>query len=232
MSSPFAERSSAPELIDDPALPARDYAAAMRDLERVNRILHAHRPTLAFLDRAARGMTAVRVLDVGSGHGDLLRAIAGWAARKGIAAELTGIDLSAAATAAAVAATPQNSSIRFLTADVFEYRPDPRPDFILSSLFAHHLADTEAVRFLQWMEDHAQRGWHLNDLHRHPLALAGFVALSRVARLHPIVRHDGAISVRRGFTRRDWSGLLHQAGVEEAKVRWWLPFRFGIDRIR
>ena len=40
-----------------------------------------------------RGRRSFRLLDVGSGHGDYLRAIARWAQQRGIEAQLTGIDL-------------------------------------------------------------------------------------------------------------------------------------------
>jgi len=234
MSGPrFARRSMDSEYIDDPALPAGDYTAAMRDLERVNLILGAYRPTLAFLEGATQGMGSIRLLDIGSGHGDGLRRIAQWAAWRGIAAELTGLDLSPAATTAAIAATPPQLPIRFVSGDVFTHVPDPAPDFIVSSLFAHHLEDDDVVRFVRWMETHAQRGWHINDLHRHPLAWAGFGVLSKVMRLHPIVQHDGEISVRRGFTRGEWRRILDDAGVNEvARVEGWFPFRYSISRYR
>lgn len=228
----FAERSALAELIDDPALPASDYAAAMADLAKVNRLLFANRPTFAFLRRATRGRRSFSLLDVGSGHGDYLRAIARWARRQGIDVRLTGIDLSPAATGAARAATPPELAIAFVTGDVFDYHPDVPPDFIVSSLFTHHLPDSTVERFIVWMEANAAAGWHINDLHRHPLAWAGFQMLSVLMRWHPIVRHDGAISVRRAFTRRDFEARLAAAGVSDARIRWHLPFRYSIDRLR
>ena len=230
----FAARSSAAELIDDPALPAGDYAAAMADLARVNRLLFANRPTFAFLRRAVRGRQSFRLLDVGSGHGDYLRAIARWAQRRGIKAQLTGIDLSPAASAAARAATPPGLDIEFITGDVFDYRAEQPPDIIVSALFTHHLPDAGVERFIGWMEANARSAWHINDLHRHPLAWAGFRMLAALLRWHPIVRHDGAISVARGFTRRDWQARLAAAGIapDTARIAWYLPFRYCVERLR
>jgi SAM-dependent methyltransferase len=227
----FRARADLAELIDDPALPAADYAAAMADLARVNRLLLASRPTFAFLKRATEGRRVFSLLDVGSGHGDYLRAIAGWARRRGLEARLTGIDLSPAATAAARAATAGDLGIDFVTGDVFDYRPAEPPDLIVSALFTHHLPDALVERFLAWMERTARTGWHVNDLHRHPLAWAGFKALGAVMRWHPIVRHDGAVSVRRAFTRADWQARLTAAGVE-AEIRWRPMFRYCVERLR
>ena len=61
-------RDERQELIDDPALPDEDFAAAMADLARVNFWLRGHAPTLSFLRRhAPRG--GFSLLDVGAGQG-------------------------------------------------------------------------------------------------------------------------------------------------------------------
>ena len=69
------------------------------------------------------------------------------------------------------------------------------------------------VRFLRWLDPHAARGWFIADLHRTTFAYWGFGLLATVARWHPIVRHDGMVSVARSFRRADWQRLLAEAGV-------------------
>ncbi|MEM8825967.1 MAG: methyltransferase domain-containing protein [Pseudomonadota bacterium] len=219
-------RSLEPEIIDDPALPETEFAAAIDDLAKVNWWLRGHDPTLAFLNCHARTLPSFSLLDVGAGQGDLLRSIERWAARRGIDARLTGIDLAAGG---ALASGRAGTAACYVTGDVFEH--EARYDFIVSALFTHHLSDDAIVRFLRWMDAQAIRGWHINDLHRHPLALGGYAALSTVMRWHPIVRHDGRLSVRRAFTRHDWLTLLDRAGIP-AEVRWHPLFRWGVTRIR
>jgi hypothetical protein len=96
------------------------------------------------------------------------------------------------------------------------------------------MRDDELVDFLRWMDHTATRGWFINDLHRHRLAWLGYRALAVLARWHPIVQHDGALSVRRAFTRADWDRLLTAAGLTQppVSVRWHLPFRWGVGCIR
>jgi hypothetical protein len=95
------------------------------------------------------------------------------------------------------------------------------------------MSNTEIQRFIGWMELRAQRGWFINDLHRHPIAYHGFRALSAVMRWHPFVRHDGPLSVARSFQRADWDRLLRQAGVDRAaRVAWHAPFRYCVTRWR
>jgi SAM-dependent methyltransferase len=231
----LAARSQQAEWMDDPSVDPATLARCLDDLAIVNTVTLARPPTIGFLRRIARGMAPgaeLSVLDVGFGQGDMLRRVARWGARRGLALRLDGIDLSPASAEAARRATPPDLPITYRTGDVFD-EPPGSVNVVISSLFTHHLADADVVKFLRWMEQTARLGWFVNDLHRHPLAFHGFAALSAVAGWHEMVRHDGRISVARAFRRADWLRLLRQAGLErDASVRWHVPFRFGVSRVK
>ena len=206
------------------------YQDSLRDLARLNVLTLTHRATIGFLDRATRTLPRgahISILDVAYGHGDLLRAIHRWAAKRGLAATLEGIDLNPRSAQVAIAATPPEMCITYRTIDVFSYAPSPLPDLIVSSQFTHHLTDAEVVRFLGWLAQFSVRGWFIADLHRHPIPYYGFPLLARIFGWHRIVRNDGRISIARGFTRAEWTGLLEKSGIE-AYVTWHFPFRHGI----
>ena len=93
--------------------------------------------------------------------------------------------------------------IAYHTADVFDFHPEPTPDFVVSSQFTHHLADADVVRLLAWADRTARRGWFIADLHRHAFAYYGFPLLARIAGWHPIVRRDGQTSIARSFAARN-----------------------------
>jgi len=227
-------RSRDEEWMDTVPVSPGDFAACLGDLGRVNLVTRAQAPTLAFLRRATRDWPRdrpLRVLDVGSGGGDMLRRIARWGRRRSQALNLVGLDLHPYSTLAAEAATPAGLPIRYVTGDVFALGPDARFDLIVSSLFTHHLADADVVRFLRFMEERARRGWFVNDLHRHVLALHGFRLLSWAAGWHRFVRHDGAVSVRRAFQVAEWRALLAEAGIKNARLRWFTPFRLCVERL-
>jgi 2-polyprenyl-3-methyl-5-hydroxy-6-metoxy-1,4-benzoquinol methylase len=226
----LATRAPGPELMDADDLAPDTYAEVLAGLAGVNRLTLARRPTLVFLKAATAGMERFSLLDVGFGQGDMLRDIARWAAKRGLAAELTGIDLNPKSAPVAEAATDPALGIRYRTGDAFALTE--RPDFIVSSLVAHHMTDGELVDFLAWMERTAVRGWFVNDLHRHWIAWGGFKLGSAVLGFHPIVRHDGALSVRRSFRPAEWRALLGAAGVQQAEIRWWFPFRLCVSRRR
>ncbi len=231
----FSRRSLELEWMDTEEVGAEDYARCLADLSVVNTVTLARAPTLAFMRRVARGLpagSALRVLDVGFGQGDMLRRIARWGMRRGLALELEGVDLDPVSAVAAEAVTPPELGIRYRTGDVFD-EPAASVDVVISSLFTHHLTDEQILRFLAFMERTARRGWFINDLHRHPVAYYGFAALSRAAGWHRFVQHDGPLSVARSFRRADWERLLVSAGLERvARVRWRMPFRICVSRIR
>jgi 2-polyprenyl-3-methyl-5-hydroxy-6-metoxy-1,4-benzoquinol methylase len=224
--SVLTARATTPERMDDDALAADVYTRVLNDLARVNTVTRARPPTLAWLARASAGLDAFSLIDIGFGQGDMLRAIAKWAARAGKRARLTGYDLNAKSAPVARAAAG-GLEIDFVTGDA---RGAERPDFIISSLVAHHMSDDELIQFLRWMDGAAARGWLINDLHRHWLAHRGYQVLSAFLGVHEIVRHDGALSVRRAFTRAEWRRLLDAAGVK-ARVRWHLPFRYTVSSL-
>jgi SAM-dependent methyltransferase len=227
----LSRRSRRPEALDGPEVSPPVYERCVRELAVANRVTRAHAPTLAWLEQvtaACPPSRPVTLLDVGCGHGDLLRAIGRWARTRGLPMSLRGLDLNPRSAAAARAATPGTLAITFETGDVFAHRPSPRPDFIVCSQFAHHLDDERLPALLRWLEAHAARGWHVCDLERHPVAFHTFPLLCRLARWHPIMREDGVVSIARAFRRADWVALLQEAQVR-GEVRSHVPFRLSVS---
>lgn len=223
-------RAQADELMDADDLPAETYAAVVADLARVNTVTLAARPTLAFLDRATRHQKTLRLLDVGFGDGDMLRRIARWATKRGVTAELVGIDLNPRSEAAARAHTPPGLPVTWRTGDYADLAGEGW-DVVISSLVAHHMSRSQLVAFLRFMEAEAARGWLVNDLHRHGIAHAGFPLLATLARWHPIVRHDGTLSIARSYRPAEWPPLLAEAGIPDARVFRAFPFRLCVERL-
>lgn len=223
-------RSTMSESMDG-ELDAQVYARCLRELGQVNRLTMTHSSTLGWLGERVAPGSEVSVLDVGCGHGDLLRAIARWARRNNVTAHLSGLDLHPGSALAARAATPAWMGIEYRTGDVFAFEPEERPDFVVTSQCTHHLADGDVVRFLEWADATAVRGWHVADLHRHRVPFYAFPVLCRVARWHRIVREDGQISIARAFRRGDWVRYLAEAGVS-GRVRWCFPFRLCVMSAR
>ncbi|MGD0938729.1 MAG: methyltransferase domain-containing protein [Terracidiphilus sp.] len=231
----FNTRAQLTEILDGPCT-REQLRAYLRSLARTNRLTLAYRPLLHWLNQLAIVPAflpkPLRILDVGCGYGDSLRRIERWATRRGIAVELTGLDLNPDATAIAADASPAGSAIQWVTADILTYTPREPVHLVVSSLFTHHLRDDKIVRFLQWMELHAQLGWFINDLSRAAIPYHFFRAFSKLVKLHPFVQHDGPISIARSFVAQDWRDLCASAGLwpHEVEIQGFKPARLCVAR--
>lgn len=225
----LATRAIAEELMDAEDLSPETYADVVHDLAKVNTLTLARRPTVAFLDTIKA--QKLRILDVGFGDGDMLRTIHRWAAKRGVDATLVGIDLNARSRDAAIEATPPEMMIDWRTGDYADLAGEGW-DVVISSLVAHHMTHDQLVAFLRFMDAEAVQGWFVNDLHRHGFAYLGFPLLARIMRWHPIVRHDGQLSIARSYRPHEWPPILAEAGINGAEVRRVFPFRLCISKRR
>ena len=228
--SGLALRSRDEEQMDAADLDTAEYDKVLRDLSRVNRWTLAARPTLDFVGRALGKQKTLRLLDVGFGSGDMLRAIWRLARKRGIWAELIGVDINPKSAPIAEAMTPAGAPIHYRTGDYREIQG--RFDIIVSNLVAHHMSDVEIIDFVRFMEERTDKGWLINDLHRHLFAYRGYPLLARLLRVHPIVRADGKLSIARSFRAADWKELLAQAGAPQARIVRRFPFRLCVERLR
>lgn len=230
--SQLAVRSRQEEQMDAADLDPAVYEKVLHDLARVNRWTFTARPVIAYMKQAIGEAKAFRLMDVGFGDGDILRAIARWARRRGTAADLVGVDLNPKSVQAARSATPAGLAIDYRAGD---YRDQQGPfDFVISSQVTHHMSDEQLLAFLRYMESEARLGWLICDLHRHGFAYWGFPLLARLLMVHRIVREDGRLSIARSFRPADWGACLAQAGIprDAVKIVRRFPFRLCVERIK
>jgi SAM-dependent methyltransferase len=235
----FSRRNSLTELMDSQDTDFATFRACLVDLAKVNRLTLAYRPTMRFFaDLVASGRLPrdrpVTIVDVGSGYGDMLRKIDRWGAQRGLNLNLIGVDLNQWSTWSATEATPADRPVRFVTANVFDFRPPGGIDIVISSLFTHHLDDASLIRFVSWMEATAATAWFVNDLHRHPMPYHVFRVTSRLLRYHHFIQHDGPVSIARAFDPYDWRLVLTAAGLAPgaAQLTWRFPFRLCVARVK
>lgn len=224
-------RSEEKELMDSPDLDFITYQQVLIDLAKANRCTLAYRPTMSFLQRTLAGRAHFRLLDVGYGNGDMLRKIARWAANHHMKAELVGVDLNPNSASVARNHTPPELDIHWCTGDYAEFSGEGF-DVVISSLVAHHMTHTELLCFLCFMEREAKMGWFINDLYRHPFSALAFPMLARLMGWHPIVRHDGTLSIARSYRSGEWPAILKEAGIAPGASRVFrtFPFRLCVER--
>lgn len=201
------ERTLTPEIMDDPRASREDLLTFVRWLDVHNRLLGVNRTLLRHLGRWSarwpKGAT-IKVLDVGTGGGDVPLALARWGRERGLNVRVTGIDLHPTTAAIARERCAADDRVTIVEGDALKIRDlfgVSSFDYVHASLFLHHLSEIRCLTLLAAMEQVAARGVVWTDLVR-SRAMRVLVGLG--ASVAPsIVRRDAIVSVAAGFTRRE-----------------------------
>tara|TARA_B110001450_G_scaffold82546_1_gene78421 strand:+ start:3508 stop:4218 length:711 start_codon:yes stop_codon:yes gene_type:complete len=222
------QRTDKEELMDDFSIGGDLLRDTLDKLENINRWLGGNKVTLWGLKRILKNHPKeqeVSIVDIGCGHGDILRDIAKFGRKKGYKMRLLGVDANPTAIVYAKELSIQYSEIIFKTEDIFSKEFKNRTfDVVLATLFLHHFKEVQLVSFLKQAVNQSKKGIVVNDLHRHKLAYYLFMVLS-IFIGNKMIIEDGLTSVLRGFTRKDLEIISQKINIK-AQISWKWAFRF------
>ncbi|MBG0740959.1 methyltransferase domain-containing protein [Paeniglutamicibacter antarcticus] len=140
------------------------------------------------------------LLDIGCGGGDVPRRLARWAARDGLALDITAIDPDERAFAFA-AAQPPVPRLRFRSAFSSELVAEGATfDLVVSNHVLHHLSAPQLHGLLTDSRLLATQASVHSDIARSALAYALFSAGTLPVFHRSFIRADGLTSIRRSYT--------------------------------
>ena len=234
----FSQRVERSEWMDDPDVSGAALEQALTNLRQINTFLGGYRASATVLDPLLHSESSLRVLDVGSGTGDYPARFVERGQRLGTPVEAVGVDLNPITVGRGRAwlddtlPSSLRPQVRLEIGDALALPyADDAFDVSHAALFLHHFHGADAVQLLHEMARVSRRGVVVNDLHRHPLAYAGIWTLSRLARMSPMVQHDGPLSVLRGFRKGELVTLAHEADLSRPTVRWHWAFRWTLSTL-
>jgi SAM-dependent methyltransferase len=210
------------EILDDPAVDPDLMKRSMRDVVRANSFFGGKRAALAELAPAlSRIGREASVLDVGTGHGDIPAAAKHLARSRGVHLRTIGIDMSLPL----VAANSYGNDLTLLGNALELPFPDHSVDIVMASQVLHHFQHEPAVTMVREMNRVARHCVVISDLRRSFVAAAGLWLGSFPLGFHPVSRHDGVVSVMRGFTPTELAEIVQAATGQRPSVRKRLCFR-------
>lgn len=227
----LTRRIITPEHLDDPNVDPAEQQRALDYLRRMNRRFGGASSTIRALEQLLADWPRdrpARILDVGTGLGDIPQAIARWAKRDQRSIGLVGLDKHPVTLDIASDYLGEQPHIELVRGDARELTNIFEPgsfDVVHSAMTLHHLQDIEVITVLRMMDRIATRGVIWNDLVRGAVSRV----LARLDVTAPrMVKEDAIASVRAGFTKREAMDLAARAGLESPRYRTHLLYRFTL----
>jgi len=227
-------RKDQPELLDQGAGSESDVRMNLHEMWVINRwlggVLALTRHLFPLLRRQQKA--PLRIVDIGTGAGEMAFFIARWARQHRLPITLYPLDLSARNLAMArehEAKASHTSNIHLLQGDASSLPFAPQSvDYYISTLFLHHLSPQQIIDFLAHTYHLAQRGIIMSDLTRGYLPLIAFRLIQPLFARHYLTRHDGILSIRRAYTPGELSILAQAAGLKNVRIYTHFPWRMTL----
>jgi ubiquinone/menaquinone biosynthesis C-methylase UbiE len=210
------------ELLDDPDVSPEVITRSMKDVERANHIFGGMRAAMTELEQAlAESPRTATMLDVGTGAGDIAESARASAARHRVSLRTIGFDSSEA-----LLAGHRLRNDWVVVGNGLELPfADRSVDIVMCSQLLHHFPESQARVLISEMNRVARVRVVISDLRRSWVAAGGLWLASFVLGFHSVSRHDGVVSVMRGFLPRELAALVSSAIGQPSVAQRRLGFR-------
>lgn len=169
----------------------------------------------ALLPLLDSGVRQISLLDVGTGIADIPARLLRRAGRRGVDMVCYALD-----SHGELVARPLSPCLLGIGGDARALPVrDASVDVVYCSQLLHHFSEDGALAVLREMNRVARRLVIVSDLSRNWLAALGIWAISFPLGFHAVSRHDGYVSVLRGFTVAELAALVAQATGQNPLVR-------------
>ncbi len=229
-------RSTQDEIMDDFQFQGNEMKDVLTDLKCVNKLLGGNSITIDGIRKLLEGKSKDRtytIMDIGCGDGEMLRKCAQFGNANGFKFRLVGIDANMFILEEARLRSQDFQNISYKKIDVFSNeikRVDY--DIALCTLFLHHFKTSEVTKIMQNLISNAKVGAVVNDLQRNRFAFLLFRLFSLLFLKTKIAKHDGLVSVARGFLRKEIKSIAKDIKTSKSQLQWKWAFRYQWILIR
>ncbi len=213
------------EILEEPGVDPALVRRSLADVARANLLfggaMAVVREVESVFRQEARPSRDWTLLDVGTGAGDIPVKASRMARKRGVALTTFGLDESetlAAASRILLSAAVRGNALALPCAT-------GSVDIVTCSQVLHHFRDDDALQVIRELDRVARVRVVISDLRRSWLAAGGIWIASFPLSFHPVSRHDGVVSVMRGYTPDELSRLVATAVGRTPVVRRRIGFR-------
>jgi 2-polyprenyl-3-methyl-5-hydroxy-6-metoxy-1,4-benzoquinol methylase len=222
-------RSNEPEIMDDFTMEGDVLQNTLDKIAVINKKLGGNKITISGVEKLLKkntSKTIVTIIDIGCGNGDMLRALADYGKQHHFNLQLMGIDANDYTINYARKLSVAYPQISFNTMDVLSKNFGAvKSDIVVATLFLHHFKNNEIQNMLVSLTNNTSTGIVINDLHRCRTAYYLFKLISLFIK-NVMVRNDGAISVLRGFKKKELQAISKQLPHTQSTIQWKWAFRY------
>lgn len=223
-------RSLQQELLDADDIPEHDLQGNLDDLRWLNGMMGSRWlivKGLTFLWHHAGRPDHLRVLDIGTGAGDIPQAVIQWGQLHCLKMTVIAVDNHTGTLRYAASALRCLPQVTLVQANglLLPCR-EQAFDVVLCSTMLHHLQRQEAIELLRTMATAARYGVIVNDLIRSRLHHYGARLLLPLLTRNRLTRHDGPLSVLRAYSLGEIRAMAQAAGWQTTHVHVALGYRF------
>jgi ubiquinone/menaquinone biosynthesis C-methylase UbiE len=211
------------ELLDTDSGTAEEVEGSLRDLQSFNERLGGVSTTRDLIQAVAArsGKTHFSLLEIAAGTGFVPIQASRELNSGGIKLDITLSDR-------VPTHLPQNGNAYKVAADALSIPfSDSAFDLVSCTLFLHHLAPEEVLKFARESLRVSRIAVLVNDLVRNPLHLALAYAGVPIYRSR-ITRNDAPASVKQAYTMEEMSGFFRTAGAAKVEAQKHFLFRMGV----
>lgn len=215
--------------MDDPHLMEETIKEVLQDVNRANKLLGGTSITLQAIKQLVEEYPQEHytIMDMGCGDGSMLREVAVFCEENHIKAGFIGLDLNEKSLKLGKKQSAEYPQIQYLRQDILHIEPENLScDILICTLTMHHFTNNQIPVFLEKFAALSKIGVVINDLDRNKIAYSLFKIFSVLFMKSKIARHDGLISVKSGFTKKDL--LIFSKNLPQLRhsIQWRWAFRY------
>ena len=223
-------RSNDSEIMDDFDLEGNKIKDALDKIVKINQLLGGNRLTLQSVKKIIQNLdkkTPITILDIGCGNGDMLRVLAKYGYKNNFNFKLIGVDANLHTIDYAEKLSTDYYNIEYFSMNIFEEQfVELKYDIVLCTLTLHHFNNDKILELLKILYQNSKLAIVINDLHRSKIAYFLFQMISIIFNLNKMTKHDGLVSILRGFKKSELIDFSEKMKFQIYKIQWKWAFRY------